>query len=266
MTVSALVVSFHTGPCLKECLYALLGEPGISEIVVADHGNPQNVMDWLDDFAAAHDIVRILRKGDNPGFGTGVNRAAGLACGTHLLILNPDAIVRRGAVKKLIAALSGAPSPAIAGGRIFDVNGDEERGCRRNTLTLAGALGLSKWTLEKDPPPPGPIRVGAISGAFFVISKTDFDSLNGFDESYFIHFEDLDLCRRANEAGGAVIYVPDAGALHYGSTSKVPSAFVRDHKAKSLARYLRKFAKGAFEKLAIEIAAPLMGLAFRLKR
>jgi N-acetylglucosaminyl-diphospho-decaprenol L-rhamnosyltransferase len=75
----------------------------------------------------------------------------------------------------------------------------------------------------------------------------------------------VDFCRRAVEAGGAVIYVPAAGALHYGSTSDVPSAFVTGHKARSLARYFRKFARGPFERLIVEAAIPLMGLALKLR-
>ena len=171
----------------------------------------------------------------------------------------PDAILKNR------PELAKAPAPAIAGGKIFDLQGREERGARRETLTLPRALGLARWTLDKTPAPSGPISVGAISGAFFLIRKADFDQLGGFDEGYFIHFEDVDICRRALDAGGAVIYVPGAGALHYGSTSDVASAFVTGHKATSLARYLRKFARGRIDRLMVELAAPFIGLAFKLK-
>ena len=251
-STTALVVSYHTGPRLVECLYALKGDPPGTET-------------WLDQFVAATPKAQILRLA-NPGFGAGVNAAARVASGDHFLVINPDCVIKRGALGHLLEALQDAPAPAIAGGRIFDLQGREERGARRRTLTLTRAAGLARWTLEGDPPPPGPIRVGAISGAFFLIRAADFAALSGFDEGYFIHFEDLDLCRRALEAGGSVTYVPAAGALHYGSTSDVPSAFVTGHKAKSLARYLRKFAGGPIERLAVEAAVPLFGLAMKLRR
>ena len=263
-TVTALVVSYHTGPRLVECLYALKGDPDVAAIVITDNGNPPGTEAWLDAFVAATPKAQILRL-PNPGFGAGVNAAARLAASDHLLVINPDCVIKRGALRPLIAALDSAPSPAIAGGRIFDLQGREERGARRETLTLARALGLGRWTLEQEPPPPGPVRVGAISGAFFLIRTKDFQSLGGFDEGYFIHVEDVDLCRRALEAGGAVIYVPGAGALHYGSTSDVPSAFVTGHKAKSLARYFRKFARGPVERLIVEAAVPFIGLALKLR-
>ena len=263
-TVTALVVSYHTGPRLVECLYALKGDPDVTAIVITDNGNPPGTEAWLDAFVAATPKAQILRL-PNPGFGAGVNAAARLAASDQLLVINPDCVIKRGALRRMIAALDSAPSPAIAGGRIFDLQGREERGARRETLTLARALGLGRWTLEQEPPPPGPVRVGAISGAFFLIRTKDFQSLGGFDEGYFIHVEDVDLCRRALKAGGAVIYVPGAGALHYGSTSDVPSAFVTGHKAKSLARYFRKFARGPVERLIVEAAVPFIGLALKLR-
>jgi len=195
-----------------------------------------------------------------------VNAAARKAAGGHLLVINPDCVIKRGALGPMLEALKDAPAPAITGGRIFDLQGREERGARRETLTLTRAAGLTRWTLEREPPPEGPVRVGAVSGAFFLMRTEDFQALGGFDEGYFIHVEDVDLCRRAVEAGGSVTYVPAAGALHYGSTSDVPSAFVTVHKAKSLARYFRKFARGPFERLAVEAAMPFIGLALKLRR
>ncbi|MFN7163889.1 MAG: glycosyltransferase family 2 protein [Hyphomonas sp.] len=263
-SVAALVVSYNTGPRLVECLYALKGDPDVTAIIITDNGNPPGTEAWLDAFVAATSKAQIVRL-PNPGFGAGVNAAARLAASDYLLVINPDCVIKRGAIRPLIAALDGAPSPAIAGGRIFDLQGREERGARRETLTLTRALGLRRWTLEHEPAPSGPLRVGAISGAFFLIRTNDFSALGGFDEGYFIHVEDVDLCRRANEAGGAVIYVPDAGALHYGSTSDVPSAFVTRHKARSLARYFRKFARGQAERLMVEAAVPFIGLALKLR-
>lgn len=263
-SVTALVVSYHTGPRLVESLYALKGDPDVTAIVIADNGNPPGTEAWLEAFVAATPKATILRL-PNPGFGAGVNAAARLADSTYLLVINPDCVIKRGALRHLIRALDEAPSPAIAGGRTFDLKGREERGARRETLTLARALGFGRWTLEKEPAPRDSILVGAISGAFFLMRTNDFVSLGGFDEGYFIHVEDVDLCRRAIEAGGAVLYVPDAGALHYGSTSDVPSAFVTRHKARSLARYFRKFARGPVERLMVEAAVPFIGLALKLR-
>ncbi|ABI77671.1 glycosyl transferase, group 2 family protein [Hyphomonas neptunium ATCC 15444] len=264
--VAALVVSYHTGPRLTECLYALKSDPAISEIIIADNGNPAEVQAWLDTFVTTSaGKVKLIRL-ENPGFGAAVNRAALETGASILLVINPDCVIRRGSVQQLAEALEGTAGPAIVGGRIFGVDGKEQRGARRNTLTLPVALGLSRWTLETLPAPQGSVRVGAISGAFFMMRRADFQMLGGFDERYFLHVEDVDLCRRAIEAGGAVIYQPLAGALHYTSTSDVPSATVQAHKAQSLARYFRKFAKGPLERAFVELCVPFIALALKLRR
>ena len=92
-----------------------------------------------------------------------------------------------------------------------------------------------------------------------------FHDIGGFDEDYFLHVEDVDLCRRVIEAGGSVIYQPLAGALHYGATSDAPSSVVQAHKAQSLTRYFRKFAKGPLEKALVAGLSPLFAVALRLR-
>lgn len=263
--VTAIVVTYRTGRPLVDCLYALKGDPDISAIILVDNGNPSKMDAWIDGFTAATPKAKLIRRGANPGFGVAVNDGATVAEDGFLLVLNPDAILRRGSVRPLIDALEGQPSPAIAGGRLFNIKGHEERGVRRNTLTLARALGLGRWTLDHEPAPARPVPVGAISGGFFLIRRDDFLSLGGFDEGYFLHVEDVDLCRRVLEAGGAVIYQPKAGALHYRSSSDVPSPVVQRHKAASLSRYLRKFARGPAERALTELAIPLIGIALRLR-
>ena len=264
-SITALVVSYNTGPRLHECLYALKGDPEVTGIVIVDNGNPPAEQAWIDGFVAACGKASLIHDGSNPGFGAAVNKGAKIATGEAFLVCNPDCVIKRGSMAPLAEAMEGAPRPAIVGGRIFDLHGREERGARRNTLTVWNALGLGKWTLEGEPAPDGPVRVGAITGAFFLIHRADFDALGGFDEGYFLHVEDVDLCRRAIEAGGSVTYQPAAGALHYRQTSDAPGATVQRHKADSLQRYFRKFAKSPGERLAAAVLGPLIGLAVRLR-
>lgn len=264
--IAALVVTYQTGPRLTECLYALKSDPAVSEIIIADNGNSPETRLWLGQFIEGAGGKARRIELPNPGFGAAVNRAAHETSADFLLVINPDCVMRRGSAAALIAALEGAPAPAVAGGKIFGIDGREQRGGRRKTLTLTRALGLDPWTLEKDLPPAGPVPVGAISGAFFLMRRADFETLGGFDEGYFLHVEDVDLCRRALEAGGAVIYQPLAGALHYTSTSDAPSAFIRQQKGQSLARYFRKFARSPLERALVELAVPFIGLGLKLKR
>ncbi|MEP1144838.1 MAG: glycosyltransferase family 2 protein [Henriciella sp.] len=267
--VSAIVVTFNTGPRLKECLYALHADPDVFEIVVVDNGNPADMQTWLEDFASARAAVELCVGQGNIGFGAAVNLGVDRANGPHLLVINPDAVLRRNSIAPLQQTATGLSDPWIIGGKIFDLYGREERGPRRKELTLWRSvnrmIGINNWTLEQTPPPDGPIEMPVISGAFFLTSKGSMARLSGFDEDYFLHVEDVDLCRRCREAGGTVMYDPRAGALHYGSTSDAPSRIVSKHKADSLARYFRKFATGPLSRIMAEIAIPFIRLGMRLK-
>lgn len=268
--VSAIVVSYQTGPRLKECLYALSADPDVSEIVLVDNGNPEKMRDWIAVFGKTRPHMAVISGQGNIGFGAAVNLGVKQSSGAHVLVINPDAVIRWGSVPSMQSAASGLISPWIVGGKIFDISGQEERGGRRMRLTLAraitGALGWNTWTLEKTAPPTGVVDMPVISGAFFLTSKTSLEALGGFDEGYFLHVEDVDLCRRCWDANGRVLYDPGAAVLHYGSTSDAPNGIVQAHKADSLARYFRKFAKGAFERGLVEMTIPLMRFGLWLAR
>lgn len=267
--IAAIVVTYRTGPRLRECLYALKAHVDIAQIVIVDNGNPPEMVAWLKTFTARTPKALYLETGENLGFGSAVNRGAARAKAANLLVINPDCVMRPDALEPLVAASAGLASPWIVGGRIFDLKGVNQRGPMRRELTVARVLsklvGGAGIDMALEPKPSGPIAVDVISGAFFLIDKEGFQALGGFDEGYFLHVEDIDLCKRARLAGGSVVYQPFAGALHVGATSDVPSVFVEKHKAVSFARYFRKFSKGVLHRFSSEVAILLiyLGLALR---
>ena len=269
LAISAIIVSYHTGPRLKECLFALAADPDVAELIIIDNGNPPETEAWLEEFAAGRGGTVLLQGHGNIGFGAAINRGAEAAASPHLLVINPDAVLRRGSLSGMQDAAAQCDTPWIVGGKIFNLFGIEERGPRRRELTLlravTGALGWNTWTLERTPSPVGPIDMPVISGAFFLTSKESMDALQGFDEGYFLHVEDVDLCRRCRMVGGRVLYDPRAGALHYGATSDVSNRTVSGHKADSLARYFRKFAENPLHRIVIELTLPFMRLAAWLR-
>ncbi len=265
--IAAIIVSYRTGWRLRDCLYALCGDPQVSQVIIVDNGNPAGDAAWISRFAAQRSDVTVVQPGDNLGFGRGANLGAASAGGADWLVfVNPDAMVKRGAAGMLAGAAHGAPRPVLVGGRIFGLDGREQRGCRRRELTWATAIGLNRWTLETAPAPAGPVPMDCVSGAFFAIPREDFLALGGFDEAYFLHVEDVDLCRRVREAGGTVLYHPSAGALHAGATSDAPSGVVPAHKAESLKHYFRKFARSPLDRLLNALLLPLLAWHVRRQR
>lgn len=265
MSIAALVVSYRTGPRLRECLYALAGDEEVDEIVILDNGNPPETRAFLDGFCGRFTKARAIDTGGNVGFGPAVNQGAQATMATHLLVINPDAVLKRGSAGRLRVVVEASSQPVIAGGRIFGLDGAEQRGARRLRLTRLAAMGLAPWTLEREPLPMGPQPVAAVSGALFMMRRDAFLALGGFDEGYFLHVEDIDLCERALHAGGEVLFVPDAGALHYGQTSDAPSAVLARHKADSLTRYFRKFPGGITGRAVNLLFLPLMRLALAVR-
>ncbi|MEQ1490203.1 MAG: glycosyltransferase family 2 protein [Terricaulis sp.] len=272
MSVCAVIVSYRTGPALKSCLAALLAADGLDQIVIADNGNDAEAVALLDATALRDSRVRVLRGQGNVGFAAACNLAAREAHADTLAIINPDVILELDAITRLDAVLASAPPPAIVGGDLRDEHGNPERGSRRERLTLWRAfttytgltrLGLRDFNRHTDPLPAAPQLVGAISGALFVIRREDFVSLGGFDEGYFIHVEDLDLCRRAELLGWRVLYAPGPHGRHLRSTSDVSPRIIARHKARGMARYFRKFAKGPAEVALAMVAGWILLLATR---
>lgn len=260
--IGAIVVTYHTGRPLKDCLNALAAQKDVSDLVIVNNGNPPEMREWLQRFSDQRAQVKLIEAGANVGFGRGVNLGVAACQAAELLIINPDCVLRPDALGALVAASKDRRSPALIGGRIFDINGDNQRGPMRRELTairlLSKLIGGAGINLPLEPQPTNPITVDVTSGAFFLIDRAGYDRLGGFDEGYFLHVEDIDLCKRVHLAGGDVIYQPLAGALHYGATSDVSSVFVERHKAAGFARYLRKFSTGVPSRLLAELLIPLV--------
>ena len=103
--ISALVVTYQTGPRLHECLYALKGDADITEIILVDNGNPPGEQAWIDRFVAACPKASLIREGDNPGFGTAMNRAAAKASGDLLLLAHHQQDQKRQLVVHFLVAM-----------------------------------------------------------------------------------------------------------------------------------------------------------------
>ena len=255
VAVSVVMVVYRTGPALEGGLAAVLADPHVGEFVLVDNGSTPAEAAWLD--AVARDTrVTLIRGQGNVGFARGANLGAAAAHGRVLVFLNPDAFLRPGCVPALCAALEG-PGPRLAGARVLDPGGREQRGARRGEVTpvttllsltrLAALPGFRRFEVhhEAEAPPDRPTPVPTVSGACFAMGAAEFARLGGFDVGFFLHVEDVDLCWRVRRAGGEVLFVPAAEVTHLGSTSRTHPVRVEFHKGVGLARYFRKRADTA---------------------
>jgi len=273
-SLSVVTVSWQTGPRLKESVEAVLRAPGVDEYVLVNHGNPPAVDAMLHALAEKHDKLRLVETRANLGFAKGCNIGAVEASGDILLFLNPDAVPTEGVARRLkddFAALA-QNRPAIIGARLLSEDRSEQRGARRGELTpwsaIVGFAGLHRLEgfsrifrdihRERESLPDALVETPVVSGAAMAMKRGDFLDLGGFDEGYFLHVEDIDICRRVREAGGDVWFEPGADVLHYGGTSQSSVLFVEGHKARGFVRYFWKFYTGPLERLATLVMIPAM--------
>jgi GT2 family glycosyltransferase len=260
VSVTAVVVTYRTGPVLREALERLLGEPELARLVIVNNGNPPTVTRALADLAATDPRVRLVTGHGNIGFARASNLGASLAETNHLLFVNPDGLIDPGALARLVDAGAGLREPWIIGPRLANPDGTEQRGGRRDVLTPWRALveWLHLYRLapnhpyfrtfnRHDTPAPDTITpVQVVSGAAMFMPRRTFARLGGFDNAFFLHVEDIDLCVRLLNRGGTAWFCPDVTVYHHASSSDVSATFIEWHKARGFARYFAKHFDGAY--------------------
>lgn len=275
---SAIVVTFRTGPILRDCLAALQRDPDLGEILVIDNGNPAQDRLWLEDEARRDARLIVIRPGRNLGFSAACNLGAAKARGSFIAFVNPDMIVPTGAFAALPPIFAARKDVWMCGGRLTNADGSEQRGSRREVLTPWRAFVelmrldrlapehpyFRRFHLLDQPPEADIIEVPAISGAFMALPRERFLALGGLDEGMFLHTEDLDLCLRILLAGGKIVYCGTLSLYHQRSTSDVSTTFVEWHKARSTCRYFHKHFRNTYPLWCLRLISVLLWIRFLL--
>jgi N-acetylglucosaminyl-diphospho-decaprenol L-rhamnosyltransferase len=270
-SVSVVMVVYRTGEALAQSLACVLADPLVDELVVVDNGSEPEEAARLRNLAERDARVVLIEGQGNVGFAKGANLGARRARGDLLVFLNPDAFLQPGCIAELVREIEGRPSPTIVGGRVLNADRTEQRGARRGEITPMSALmslsSLSKlipgWRRyevhwEEDASPEHAAPVPTISGACFCMRRADFEAVHGFDEKYFLHVEDVDLCWRVRQAGGQVLFHPKAEVIHLGHTSQMSALKVEFHKGVGLARYFRKRAPSFGQRVLAWLLSPVI--------
>jgi N-acetylglucosaminyl-diphospho-decaprenol L-rhamnosyltransferase len=246
LALSVIVVSADSGPTLRDCVRGVLASTLPLELILVDNNSHDGVPEAIER-AHAHDTrLKVIYNYRNLGFGPAVNLAAKQAHGQALMILNPDCLLQQGDLQRLLALLSGQPRAGLIGAVVCDAEGrPDPASWRRDPLlqrSLNSLLGRpgEKINIEREIPSEV-VEAEAVSGAVMLMPRAMFQRLDGFDEDYFLHCEDLDLCRRVRDLGYQVLLAGDVRVQHgKGSSSRHRPVFVSRHKHRGMWRWFRK--------------------------
>jgi GT2 family glycosyltransferase len=234
-TVDVVIVNWNSGAFLRRCLAALDRCTAAERLraIVVDNASSDRSADGL---SAARMRLDVVFNRDNRGFAAACNQGAARGGAACLLFLNPDVEVEADAVANAARCLDLAPAAGIVGIQLLDAEGNVRRCCARTPT--AGAMVLR--TLFLDRLVPALVRphfmlewdhldtrpVDQVMGAFLMIRRALFTRLGGFDERFFLYYEDVDLCLAARRAGWTVLHCAAARARHAqgGSTRAIPDA------------------------------------------
>ena len=223
MRLSVLVVSYNVGPLLRRCL-ASLSEA--DEVIVVDNASKDSSANLV---RTEFPGVRLVACTSNGGFSKGVNRAAVEATGDLLLLLNPDAELPKGAIREMKALAVVHAEAAAFGFRQVDQQGRFQlavgpppwlslelvRLVLQHRLDAGDrALGrLLDWVLSRR------LSVPWVAGSALLVRRKAFDAVHGFDERFFLFFEDIDFCLRLRRQCGKVLWVPTLTVVHHRGAS-----------------------------------------------
>jgi len=211
--LSVVVVNWNGAAYLRACVASVVGDG--REVVVVDNGSTDGSRESLGELGAS---VHWIENGANLGFSRAANRGLRAATGRLVLFLNPDAVANDAALDEAARILDSDPGTGLVSVAVVD-----EQGRRVPTvepfLSLR-TLAAGRWeTRVSAPSGSDPVRVDWCHGAFLLGRREEILALGGFDEKFFLYAEDMDLCRRVQESGQAVVYSPRVSIYHRGNAA-----------------------------------------------
>jgi N-acetylglucosaminyl-diphospho-decaprenol L-rhamnosyltransferase len=276
--VSAIVVTYFTGPVFCACLDSMLAQSRLLELIVIVNGAEQDVRTDLKKRAEIDQRIRLVEPDRNMGFAPACNLGAAMARGDHLAFINPDCNLMPGTFAAVLDVFARNPNAWLVGGRLQNPDGREQRGGRREFLTpwraLVEAARLDRlfphhpyfrrFNLVDEPALLEPVVVPVVSGAFMMIKRSSFERLGGMDDNFFLHLDDTDLCLRIHLQGGEVWYAGNVPITHHRSTSDASRLFIEWHKTRSACYYFRKHFQRSYPVWSLSMLSAVLWVRFLL--
>ncbi|MEO8742510.1 MAG: glycosyltransferase family 2 protein [Lysobacteraceae bacterium] len=242
--IRVVVVTHCSATTIIECLQRLLAAADVTEVVVIDNGSDDDTVARVMPFSESELRLTLRVDPENPGFASACNDGAMDCKQPWLAFVNPDCMLELDTFTRLLTHAREVPKLGALGCVQADVNGIEDAAVRRRDPSLRKILfaGGARGALHVAGDGSAVQLVDALSGALMLMPTAVFEQLGGFDADYPLHAEDLDLCRRARDAGFAVCIANDVRVTHLrGVSSRRRPLWVEWQKHRGLWRYFSKF-------------------------
>jgi N-acetylglucosaminyl-diphospho-decaprenol L-rhamnosyltransferase len=251
--VDVVIVACNSGLLLEDCVARVLMAERCASLTVFDNasedGWPQRVAKRF----SGDDRFTLIPGAHNLGFGSGCNRGAAKGSAPWVLFLNPDCLIEQGTLTDLLAIAESNTGIGLLGADVRDAIGRDEPAARRLAPTplrlvrdnLRG-LGFKGQGVHAQRSADPVQTVDACSGALMLLPRSVFERVGRFDETFFLHGEDLDLCARVRATGLRVAVANAVRVVHrQGGSSGARPVFVAWHKHLGLGRYLLRHHGGS---------------------
>jgi GT2 family glycosyltransferase len=227
--MAVTIVNYNTRECLQACLETVqLEKPG--EVVVVDNASSDGSVEMAQ---ACYPQVDLHANKTNVGYGAAANQAIASCSARYVLLLNSDTMLERGALQAMSTYLDEHPRAAVVGPRLVGMDGNLQLSCYPfptpfNLLFVNSIVGrliryvpvLRNWHLRTWSHARARV-VPWVLGAALAIRPEAFMAVGGFDESFFMYSEEMDLCYRLQAAGWQVHFAPVTTVRHvYGASTK----------------------------------------------
>ena len=253
--LSVVIVNINTRDWLQGCLESLEQQDVFEriQVVVVDNTSTDGSAAMVRRDFPSCELVQLE---ETVGFGQANNAGVRHAGAPLLLLLNPDTVVREGSLGEFIELLEEHPRCGVAGGLVYDGDGELERST--GSYPTLGSMVLDRL-LGRLPPARGLLgllserhwtgydearRVDWVTGACLWIRRELFEELGGFDENIYLYCDDVDLAYRARRAGAECWFFPCAPIVHYRNKAPVPRSR-KEMQRESLHYFARKHYRGA---------------------
>ena len=224
--VSIILVNYNGAQVAIDCLHSIQKHLHSVpyEVIVVDNASTDQSADLIE---KTFPTVQLIRQSKNVGFGAGNNLGARVASGQYLFLLNTDTVLTCDLLPHLVQVIEQDSTIGIVGPKLL--NSDQSlQLSTANSISLWGEFQDLKQKIEyRNPEKRSQIsqqftiqqEVDIVIGAALLIRRSLFEELKGFDETFFMYFEESDLCQRVREKGYKIVYTPSVSLIHLGGYS-----------------------------------------------